>query len=946
MHTLSHSIIKKSVSKNDTIFTRGENLFALGNYSLFEADIEAGRYTYHFDGSYGNYQVAIQLKDDGVESGCSCPYPHGGCKHVVAACLDIAERQRREEKWGTGAGEKAEVTEERFQEYLTPEEIRELALESRRERARKEGLNLIRGETIKGFHKVRNAKGKDYTVTIYNPVEEKGHCSCPDFASNHLDTCKHLIFACNAIRKEEADLDLLLQKEHFPFVHFTWNSRLHRPVVYHEGLESLENGEIRGMVESLFNEKGVYTRESLKSLYELYSRYDGDVEALCFDSYLLERMEDYLWQKESVKLEKKQQIDLSFLKTGLYPYQEEGVRFAVFKKAAIIADEMGLGKTLQAITIALLKREIFGFQKILVVCPSSVKSQWQKEIEKFTDASALVISGGRKVRQRTYMESSALFKITNYEALLRDITTVGRWNPDFVILDEAQRIKNFETKTHQALQQLPRNHSLVITGTPLENKLEDLYSIIQFSDPTLLTPLWAFAARHFNLSTTRKNRVLGYRNLDAVHDKIKPLLLRRKKVDVMENLPEKVENNYYLDLSQEQEEIHQGYLSGLFQLMNKKVLTPMDIKRMQQILLAMRMVCDSTYLIDKESNISPKLVELVSILKELVLENRRKVIIFSEWTTMTYLIGKVLSELGIDFVEFTGKVPVQKRQALIDEFRTNPECMVFLSTDAGGVGLNLQNTDCLINFELPWNPAKLNQRIGRIHRIGQKSSSINIINLISKNSIEEKVYAGINLKQELFDAALEGTATEVDMSRERKDRFVNQVRSLFQGNEAEAEATDGTALPVDHRQRGEAERPELDEQTPHYLNPEVFRDPERVVDIGAEENLGEDETDWEEKAEVTEGEVDKDTKGSDRSRSGTTKPAASSVQSSPTKSSPSANPPSPEQMEAVLNQGMSFLNSLAMMATGSPISGDDTNKAVEIDRETGEVVMRFKLPGF
>ncbi|MFW5715216.1 MAG: SNF2-related protein [bacterium] len=186
------------------------------------------------------------------------------------------------------------------------------------------------------------------------------------------------------------------------------------------------------------------------------------------------------------------------------------------------------------------------------------------------------------------------------EAVLRDILTISHWRPDFVVLDEAQRIKNFETKTHRAVQSIPHEHSLVITGTPLENKLEDLDSIVQFSDPTLLTPLWA------------------------------PLLLRRQKTEVIDNLPEKIENNYYIDLSREQ---------------------------------------------------------------------------------------------------------------LIDEFRENPNCMVFLFTDSGGVGLNLQNTDCLINFELPWNPAKLNQRIGRVHRIGQKSESINVI----------------NLKQELFDAVLEET---------------------------------------------------------------------------------------------------------------------------------------------------------------------------------------------
>ena len=903
MKQLNHGLIKEKIARTDVVFERGENLFALGNYSLVEEDTEHRLYSYSFDGSYGDYRVSINLGGNPPSGTCTCPYPYKGCKHVVAACLDIAARQKR--------AESLRVEAQVPHEFLTPEEIKAVALESRKERAKQEDLSLIRGETYKGRHWVRTPKGKEYELTIYKPGEGSGHCSCPDFATNHLETCKHLIFACNELSADDAWPEQA-ETEVFPFVHFTWNSRLQSPCCYYEGIE---DNELREAVEKLFNEKGVYTRDSIQGLYKIYSRFSDTIEALQFDEHLLERMEELLYRKEMRKLEKKS-LDFSFLKTSLYPYQEEGVRFAVFKKAAIIADEMGLGKTLQAISTALLKNRIFDVKKVLIICPSSLKSQWEQEIRTFTDASAIVISGSRKKRRDTYFESPAFFKISNYEAVMRDILTIAEWKPDFVILDEAQRIKNFETKTHRAIQSIPHTHSLVITGTPIENKLEDLYSIIQFSDPTLLTPLWAFAAQHFKLSKHKKGKVLGYQNLESVHEKIRPLLLRRKKTDVIDNLPEKVENNYYIDLSAEQEEIHRGYMSSLLPLIGKKFLTPMDIKRIQKILLAMRMTCDSTYLIDKKTNVSPKLVELVSILKEQVVENRRKAVIFSEWTNMTYLIGKVLSELGLDFVEFTGKVPTDKRQLLIDEFRNNPECRVFLSSDAGGVGLNLQNSDFLINFELPWNPAKLNQRIGRVHRIGQQSESVNVINLISKNSIEEKVYAGIHLKQELFDAVLEGASDDVDLSQENKNRFVNQVRALFEGEQIE----EGVGLE-------KAPPAELDEQTPHYLNPEVFREKEAEVDIEAEE--------FEEAGQEGMESV--------RDADALRRENFSGQESS---SSSSGHTASAEQMEAVLNQGMGFLNSLSMMATGRPLAEGEGKKAVEVDRETGEVVMRFKLPGF
>jgi ERCC4-related helicase len=898
MPTLSHNTIKDDVAQSGVIYSRGEKIFSLGNYSLVDQDTESGSYTYNFDGSYGEYEVLVRFEKESVSGSCTCPYPYSGCKHVVAACLDIAERQRR--------AETTKETSEGSDEHLTPEEIKKIALESRKERAKHEEFTLIPGETYKGPHTVRNARGKEYTVTVYEPAKGTGHCSCPDYATNQLETCKHLIFVYDCFSKEDGFLHQT-EKELFPFVHLTWNARLETPVCHYE---RVDDEDVREAVEKLFNDKGVYTRKSINALYELYSQYSDTAEELRFDEHLLNRMNELLYQKEIKQLAKQHPLDFSFLKTPLYSYQEEGVRFAVFRRAAIIADEMGLGKTLQAITTGLLKRQIFGFQKILVVSPSSLKSQWKQEIEKYTDASAHIVSGGRDRRRRAYEEGEALFMITNYEALMRDVLTVSRWRPDFVILDEAQRIKNYATKTHHAVRSIPHEHSLVITGTPLENRLEDLYSIVQFSEPHLLTPLWAFAAHHLDLSSSRKNKVLGYRNLNAVHEKISPLLLRRKKADVIENLPEKIENNYYIDLSREQEEIHQGYMASLFSIISKRVITPMDVKRMQKILLSMRMACDSTYLIDKKTNISPKLVELVSILKELVLENGRKVVIFSEWTNMTYLIGKALSELGIDFVEFTGKIPTEKRQALIDEFRGNPDCMVFLSSDAGGVGLNLQNTDCLINFELPWNPAKLNQRIGRVHRIGQQSSAVNVINLITKNSIEERVYAGINLKQELFDAAVEGAGDNVDMSRENKNRFINRVRSLF--NEEELE----NGPEAYGREQKQAE---LDEETPHYLNPEVLQQQEPEVDISAEE-FSDDENRIEN---------DKSEKGrAERDESG--ERAAASW----------------EEMETVLNQGMDFLNSLSKMTTGKPLAEGESEKSVEIDRETGEVVMRFKLPGF
>ncbi len=323
----------------------------------------------------------------------------------------------------------------------------------------------------------------------------------------------------------------------------------------------------------------------------------------------------------------------------------------------------------------------------------------------------------------------------------------------------------------------------------------------------------------------------------------------------------------------------------------------MDIRRIQILLLKMRQVCDSTYLIDRETNISPKLAELASILEELVIDNGRKVVIFSEWTTMTMLIGKQLSRAGIAFVELSGKVPVDKRQLLIDEFTNNPACKVFLSTDAGGTGLNLQAADCVINFELPWNPAKLNQRIGRIHRIGQKSKCINVINLIAKKSIEERIMAGIKLKEDLFSGVFDGGKDEVLFSREKRQEMVNRLREMI-GEQAEIPVIQ--SLPAE----------ELAEDTPHFLNPEVLN---KEIDFIGEETL-------EHLAEPSEF-ADSDEEAIEKH--------------------------SAEKMEEVLNQGMGFIRGLLEMAIGKKLGvGGGNARMVTLDKKTGEVTLRFTLPGF
>jgi SNF2 family DNA or RNA helicase len=438
------------------------------------------------------------------------------------------------------------------------------------------------------------------------------------------------------------------------------------------------------------------------------------------------------------------------------------------------------------------------------VCPATLKSQWKQEIERFTDEKALILSGVPKQREVQYREASCFFFIVNYETVLRDSQSINRADFDFLILDEAQKIKNYETKTASAVKRLKVKHKLVLTGTPIENRLIDIYSIINTLDPHYLGPLWEFSYKHCLFDPAKPNKINGYYDLDKLKDRLAGILIRREKSAVLSQLPAVQQRDVPVALTPLQKEIHAGFMSGIARIISKKFLTPYDIQRLNLLLNNARMVCDSTFLIDDKTNDSPKLLELEDILFEKldIANNTRKVIIFSEWIRMHKLIGALLRKHKIRFTELNGTVPVKQRGDLIKSFEADPLCKVFLSTEAGGAGLNLQAADILINFELPWNPAKKNQRIGRIDRLGQKSTKLTIYNLISRNSIEQQIAAGLLVKQSLFEGVLSkgSDLSYVDFSTKGRSQFIQQIEALINRQETAAsetvetqEASTGTA---------------------------------------------------------------------------------------------------------------------------------------------------------
>src|SRR5680860_668405 len=788
------------------------------------------------------------------------------------------------------------VIEDEFEEDIlsegikyTREGMQKRVLEERWDKAKKANYKVKLATNLYGEHTLINEKGQTYKITLRDFKNKTGYINNIDWKTNKLGTTKHIMYLYNYLEEHESKTKRLAKN--YPFIE-VYTDALNAYKISWFFPEELQAEETQ-LLESYFGTNTFIEDTQIVSFFSFINK-SKDFQRIKIREEVFEKIEAYFETKELEQIKEQTTLDYASINATLYPYQKEGVAFSVFKKGVIIADDMGLGKTLQAITTAVLKKEVFNFKKTLVVCPASVKNQWKNEVLKFSDEKAIVVEGEPHQRNKLYLNDDSFFHIINYETVLRDLPIINKSGYDFVILDEAQKIKNYETQTANAVKAIRKKHALVITGTPLENKLLDLYSIVQFLDQDFLTPQWEFSYQHCIFDSNHKNKISGYYNLQNLKERLGSILIRREKKEVFDQLPNVIQKDVYVKLSQEQAGLHNSFAGGIGAILRKKFKTTYDWQKLMHLLTNMRMVCDSTYLIDKETHISPKMVELQDILIEKldIKNSNRKIIIFSEWVTMLQLIGDMLKKENITFTTLTGKVPVKKRQAIIKEFEDNPECKVFLSSESGGAGLNLQVADTVINFELPWNPAKKNQRIGRIDRIGQKKQKLHVFNLLSYGSIEMKIATGLLLKQNLFEGVLNsGSLTdEVDFSEKGKSQFIKQLEEAISGNDF----TTGTE----------------DDQ---FLENQETEDLQEMVAEMDSENY---------------------------TKNGSEKPATQIVPSATDE--PKKPAPNFTQMEEVMTKGMEFLTGIYKMSTGNDI-GENGKPKVNVNKETGEVSITFKM---
>ncbi len=501
------------------------------------------------------------------------------------------------------------------------------------------------------------------------------------------------------------------------------------------------------------------------------------------------------------------------VKIPLLPYQLDGIAFAVGAGRAVLADEMGLGKTIQGVGAAELLARQADLRRVLVICPASLKSQWRNEIHRFCDRDVQLVAGRTSERSAQY-QNGCFFTVCNYEQVLKDILAIEQAPWDLIVLDEGQRIKNWEAKTSRVIKGLKSRFALVLSGTPLENRLDDLYSVVQFIDDRRLGPGFRFFHRHRVVN--EKGKVLGYKNLDDLRERLRPILLRRTRESVRLDLPERTTEIVRIPPTDEQKELHDAHMRTVAQIVAKKYLTEMDLVRLRIELLMCRMAANGTFLVSKqEPNWSSKLERMAELFDDIAGEEGRKVVLFSEWTTMLDLVEPLLKKRKLAFVRLDGSVPQKRRQELVHEFQTNPNCRFFITTNAGSTGLNLQAANTVINVDLPWNPAVLEQRIARAHRMGQ-TQAVQVFILVTENTIEESLLATLSSKKEVALAALD---PDSDVDAVQLESGAEELKSRLEvllgarpealADKTEAKKAQDSAALQQHRERVAAAGGEL-----------------------------------------------------------------------------------------------------------------------------------------
>ncbi|MDL4839267.1 DEAD/DEAH box helicase [Aquibacillus rhizosphaerae] len=567
----------------------------------------------------------------------------------------------------------------------------------------------------------------------------------------------------------------------------------------HFDIEGISQSDVQDVLQAMIEKKRYYRipngallslqGEAFESFYDLADQLQlnknkidqGHLQVPAARSFQIEdtlnsSSAQYSQSFRQLLTELKQPTELNFplpdgIQAELRDYQFVGYQWlrtlSHYHLGGILADDMGLGKTLQTITYLLAEKQARDRKSpSIVVAPASLLYNWKKEFEKFAPSMTTKIIIGNKNQRRNLItednnDDVDVF-ITSYPLLRKDVDLYEKSHFDALILDEAQAIKNHLTQTAKAVRSISATQRFALSGTPIENSLDELWSLFYTISPGLFGNKKAFL------------------NLDHAYiSKItRPFILRRLKKDVLDELPDKIETVQYSDLTKNQKEVYMAYVDQMQQRITETIQEKGFEKGKLEILAGLtrlrQICCHPSLFLENYSGQSGKLEQLKELVEELKNSGKRA-LIFSQFSSMLKIINTSLQDEGYDTFYLDGSTPSEKRIDMVDAFNNGEKSVFLISLKAGGTGLNLTGADTVILYDLWWNPAVEEQAAGRAHRIGQKKV-VQIIRMITEGTIEEKIYELQQKKRELVDQIIQPGETMLSKLSEKELRQLLEVQ--------------------------------------------------------------------------------------------------------------------------------------------------------------------------
>lgn len=708
---ISNLRISKSVSR--LAYQSGNALYLNNKCTLISR--EGTRYSFTVADEHQDFQTHIDfsVSEKRLELQCNCKSVDF-CSHKVATLIQLHEDISQELGAAPQAGMK-----------YTREGMIKRVIAERELKANTEKYQIDYSDNMFGEHLITNSQNKSYKLTFYNFETKQGYCSCPDHQTNKLATCKHLLFAFDDFRKRYTETDLV--KQNFPFVE-VYLHPLHdyRVAWFFPGKLP---GDLLELLNRYFDENQILSNKKLLD-FQNFLREAQSHKLINIRPEVVQKVQKAAEVQALKTLQSTTDLNFADLKISLYPFQKEGVEFIVFNKSVILADEVGLGKTIQAILAAQFKKNLFNVRSTLIICPDSLIQHWEQEIQKAGNETSLLVKESADLFSR-----EAYFKIIGFDDFMRLSPTFESFEPDMLIIDEAQKISNFDSDLVRIIRRVNRQHLLIITDSKPQNNLMQFYTMVGLIDSKMLAPLWEFSYQHCLFDSQIVDKVVGYYNQENIARRLQTILLRRENEEVASQLQKISPIIIPVNLKESQQIQQQKMAEEALFFLNKELLTVYDFQNVKQLLIQLKEFASLVLLPKQNQGFSAKFLEFSHFLLEKIniTQVARKGIVFAEKEEARRQLIRFFKENHIpaSLIE-KGQSP-EEQKAVFSRFQQSEQSAFIVSKE--GVFEDLPPADLLIYYDFSLNQKALEKRYALL----QQQNAIkpaSVIHFINRNSLE------------------------------------------------------------------------------------------------------------------------------------------------------------------------------------------------------------------